>query len=108
MNFSHQAPKAFDQPVYVTRPVLPPLALLAARAWESRWGGRARAGWAFAGVCAVNIVLAVAASELAGRSTLKQSSQDVAAALDSGMNAHLAKPVSFIKLRELIAAVTQS
>jgi dTDP-4-amino-4,6-dideoxygalactose transaminase len=26
MNFSHQAPKAFDQPVYVTRPVLPPLA----------------------------------------------------------------------------------
>ena len=26
MNFSHQAPQAFDQPVYVTRPVLPPLA----------------------------------------------------------------------------------
>ena len=26
MNFSNQAPKAFDQPVYVTRPVLPPLA----------------------------------------------------------------------------------
>jgi dTDP-4-amino-4,6-dideoxygalactose transaminase len=26
MNFYHQAPQAFDQPVYVTRPVLPPLA----------------------------------------------------------------------------------
>lgn len=26
MNFSQQAPKAFDQPVYVTRPLLPPLA----------------------------------------------------------------------------------
>lgn len=26
MNFSHQAPRAFDHPIYVTRPVLPPLA----------------------------------------------------------------------------------
>lgn len=26
MNFLHQAPKAFDHPIYVTRPVLPPLA----------------------------------------------------------------------------------
>jgi dTDP-4-amino-4,6-dideoxygalactose transaminase len=26
MNFSHQAPRAFENPIYVTRPVLPPLA----------------------------------------------------------------------------------
>ena len=38
MNFSNQAPKAFEHPVYITRPVLPPLAdysRLLEQIWQS-------------------------------------------------------------------------
>ena len=62
-------------------PVLPPLALLAAQAWERRWGGSVRAGRVFALLCGLNIALAGVFSHQAGQFTLKRSSQDVAAAL---------------------------
>lgn len=62
-------------------PVLPPLTVLAARAWEVRWGSSVRAGRVFALLCTLNVVLAVVFSHQAGQFTLKRSSQDVATVL---------------------------
>ena len=63
-------------------PVMPPLALLAARAWETRWGQSQRAGRFFALLCMLNLGLALVFNQVAGDKTLNQrSSQDVAKAL---------------------------
>jgi len=62
-------------------PVLPPLTLLAAQAWESRWGTSARAGRVFALLCALNIALALTFNHVAGLKTLDRSSADVAKTL---------------------------
>jgi 4-amino-4-deoxy-L-arabinose transferase-like glycosyltransferase len=62
-------------------PVMPPLALLAALGWQRTMAHRVLAGRVFAGICLVNIGMALALALKVGDVTKTSRTQDVAAAL---------------------------
>lgn len=62
-------------------PVLPPLALLAALGWDRIMGLRASAGRWFAGLCVLNIGIALTLMLVVGRVTQSTRAQDVAQVL---------------------------
>lgn len=62
-------------------PVMPPLALLAALGWQRTLAARAYAGKLFAGLCAVNLALALTLMLLVGQVTRSSRAQDVAQVL---------------------------
>jgi 4-amino-4-deoxy-L-arabinose transferase-like glycosyltransferase len=62
-------------------PVMPPLALLAALGWERAMANRASAGKIFAGVCLLNISIALALMLKVGDVTRAGRAQDIAQAL---------------------------
>lgn len=64
-------------------PVLPPLAVLAAQAWQTRWGQSVRAGRVFALLCAFNIGLALLLNHTGGQRSLDSGSRDVAQTLSA-------------------------
>jgi 4-amino-4-deoxy-L-arabinose transferase-like glycosyltransferase len=69
-------------------PVLPPLTLLAADAWQRAWGARRAVGHAvLAGIVVLNVALAVWANHAAGAFTKSRSSADVARHLACRMQA---------------------
>ncbi len=62
-------------------PVMPPLALLSALGWERVMARRARAGQLFAGLCVINIGIALALTLEVGDVTRTGRAQDIARAL---------------------------
>ena len=68
-------------------PVLPPLAVIAADAWQRRWAHRAWSPGLFIALCAINLGLAVGANQVAGQYSLRKSSVDVAQRLACDMQA---------------------
>ena len=62
-------------------PVMPPLALLSALGWERAMAHRASAGKVFAGVCVLNIAIALAIVTQVGHVTRTGRTQDVARVL---------------------------
>ncbi|MEY4884136.1 MAG: hypothetical protein RIS34_1990 [Pseudomonadota bacterium] len=62
-------------------PVMPPLALLSALGWQQVMAHRARAGQIFAGLCALNLVLAVVLVARLGSATRTTRAQDLAQVL---------------------------
>lgn len=67
-------------------PVMPPLALLAALFWQSRWGRSARASKVFVLLCALNLGIGVLASKEAERQSLLGGNSDVAQVLSCRMS----------------------
>jgi len=62
-------------------PVMPPLALLAAMAWQARWGASARASKVFAVLCVINLGIGGLTHPLAVENSRTRVSQDVAQVL---------------------------
>ena len=67
-------------------PVMPPLAVLAALFWQSRWGQSARAAKVFVLLCALNLGIGVLASKEAERQSLLGGYSDVAQVLSCRMS----------------------